>query len=78
MRDYLEEYDRNRTAAVLAMAADLMRGDPETLKLGYSLEDALTAAADCLLVGPMGTIVVGSIALAAHRVAGFATTIEGI
>lgn len=78
MRDYLNDYNRNRTAAVLAMAADLMAGDPETMKMGYSLENALMAASEMLLPGPMGTIVVGSIGLAAHRVAGFAPTVEGI
>ncbi len=48
MRNYLLEYEGNETAAVLAMAADLMRGDRATFKAGYSLPNALGAAVEFL------------------------------
>lgn len=47
-RDYIEEYDGNVQAAVLAMAADLMRGDRAGFKQGYTLPNALGAAASFL------------------------------
>lgn len=78
MRDYIAEYHGNRTAAVLACAADLMAGEPDQLCVGMSLTDALMASADILLPGPMGPIVVGSIGMAANRITNFHPTVEGI
>lgn len=51
MRDYLVEYEGNRSAAILAMAADLMCGNPHELRVGYSMENALLAATEYLAPG---------------------------
>jgi hypothetical protein len=77
-RDYLADYEGDRCAAVMAMAADLMRGDVATFKVGYSLDNALLAAAEALVPGPMGRIIVARISLTARRVAGFGEGVEGI
>lgn len=47
-RDYIEEFGGNVEAAVLAMAADLMRSDEGSFKQGYTLPNALGAAASFL------------------------------
>lgn len=78
MRDYITEFHGNRTAAVLACAADLMKGDPPRFQSGYDLTNALMAAADMLLPGPDGPLVVGSIGMAANRITNFAPEQEGI
>lgn len=79
MRDYIAEFEGNVTAAVLAMAADLMRGDAATLQRGYSLDNALLAAVDHL-AGPAGGGVlreVGTCATAAF-ILGQSPILEGI
>lgn len=58
-RNYIIDYEGNVQAAVLAMAADLMRGDAATFQRGYTLENALTAAAEALAPGQAGEVVGG-------------------
>jgi hypothetical protein len=67
MRNYMDEYEGNREAAVLAMAADLMRGDAATMKVGYTLANALIAADE--VVPDTGAFTLGEIADGAHRAA---------
>lgn len=74
---YLARYEGNRTAAILALAADLMKGHPDSFQSGYSLDSALLTAAE--VIDPDdGAAVVAYISATAHRLAGFGPSVEGI
>jgi hypothetical protein len=79
MRDYVGEYEGNVTAAVLAMTADLMRGDAVTFQRGYTFDNALLAAADRLAGPAAGEVLreIGTLATAAFLL-GQAPIIQGI
>lgn len=77
---YLAEYEGNVQAAVLAMAADLMRGDPVTFQAGYTLDNALMAAANFIAPEDAASVVagIGQSATYAYLVGYGASQISGI
>lgn len=77
--EYLDRYEGNRTAAILALAADLMKGKPERFQSGYTLDSALLAAAHVIAPEDGDDLaILAYISATAHRLAGFGPSVEGI